>query len=181
MRFSQANKIFFCCLSSADFYCSQLKDTLTEMRVDNGDGSFGIAFASMTRGPRFESRQGEFYYTCVIYLLIFTDKKKKMKQKEAGNGPFFEKKFECFRRSSIKFAQWRSIKKLIMLALLMLKGVKLTKLLCLILCNSFNFDRPHASMLQCCGSSKTLFCIWKRKQHLQLEFTKLANSNSWIV
>ena len=59
--------------------------------MGSGCGSVGRAVASDTRGPRFESsHRQKFINTKHLYTVNCVLKKTKIKEKEAGNGPFFK-------------------------------------------------------------------------------------------
>ena len=63
----------------------------------SGCGAVGRAVASKTRGPRFESsHQQKFIYILNICLLSTVYRKDENKEKEAGNGPFFNTFCETF-------------------------------------------------------------------------------------
>ena len=59
----------------------------------SGCGSVGRAVASDTRGPRFESshRQKFINIEQLLYAVNCVLKRRKIKEKEAGNGPFLKK------------------------------------------------------------------------------------------
>ena len=61
--------------------------------LGSGCGSVGRAFASNTRGPvvRIQTT-ANFYRTFIIYCQLYCIEKTTLKEKEAGNGPFFLKK-----------------------------------------------------------------------------------------
>ena len=56
----------------------------------SGCGAVGRAVASDTRGHGFESSHQQLLLN--IYLLLTVCRKDKNKEKETGNGPFFQKK-----------------------------------------------------------------------------------------
>ena len=58
--------------------------------LGSGCGAVGRAVASNTRGPGFESSHWQLLLN--IYLLLTVCRKDENKEKEAENGPFFQKK-----------------------------------------------------------------------------------------
>ena len=64
-----------------------------KVNLGSGCGSVGRGVASDTRGPRFESSHWQiFIYILNICLVSTVFLKDKNKEKEAGNGPFLNKR-----------------------------------------------------------------------------------------
>ena len=60
---------------------------LKKYEMVGGCGAVGREVASYTRGPRFKSSHRQLLLN--IYLLLTVCRKDENKEKEAGNGPFF--------------------------------------------------------------------------------------------
>ena len=73
----------------------------------SGWGSVGRAVASNTRGPQFESSHWQTFKSDILLVYGHLFWKDENKEKEAGNGPFFERvlKLSC-RAIPPQIAQW---------------------------------------------------------------------------
>ena len=58
--------------------------------MGSGCGAVGRAVASISRGPRFESRHRQKF---IVHFTVNCVERTKIKEKEAGNGPFFKNSF----------------------------------------------------------------------------------------